>query len=151
MLNDDINQSIFSFLSIKEVYQIKINIQQLNIDILFYCKNTNIEKIIGINNAVAYGFLEVVKFFHSIGKNCDDLMDLASLRGNLNILQYLHSIGKNGDVNAINLASLNGHLEVVKYLFSIGKDCTEDAMDYASRNGHNDIVKYLTKIFICLL
>ena len=48
-------------------------------------------------------------------------MDNISKNGNLEIVKYLHSMGKNCTTKAIDNASFNGHLEVVKYLHSIGK------------------------------
>ena len=45
-----------------------------------------------INKASEYGHLEVVKYLHSIGKNCTaDAMDEASKHGHLEVVEYLHS------------------------------------------------------------
>ena len=49
-------------------------------------------------------------------------MDMASFYGHLEVVKYLHSIKKDCTEYAMNYASKNVHLEVVKYLHSIKKD-----------------------------
>ena len=96
----------------------------------------------------------------SIGKECttEVPMDLASKGGHLEVVKYLHSIGKEcsfyyrGETewitDAMNLASRGGHLEVVKYLHSIGKKCTTKTMELASTSGNVEVVKFLYSIGI---
>jgi serine/threonine protein kinase len=64
----------------------------------------------------------------------------------LEIVKYLHSIGKECTTFAMDEASFNEHLEIVKYLHSIGKECTTSAMNWASSNGHLEIVEFLKTI-----
>lgn len=72
-------------------------------------------------------------------------IDKASKNGHLDVVKYLHSINKDCTVDAMDFASKNGHLDVVKYLHSINKDCTVEAVNWASMNGHLDVVKYLNR------
>ena len=100
-----------------------------------------------MDDASNYGHIEIVKFLHSIGKDCTTkAMDWASKNGHLEIVKYLHSIGKEYTEWAMDWASENGHLEVVKFLHSIGAHCTRSAMDWASENGHLEVVKFLHSI-----
>jgi hypothetical protein len=114
MSSTDINQIIYSYLPLEEA----LNIPDIKIKV--YCKYTQLEKSINMNLASRNGHLEVVKYLHSIGKECT--------------------------TSAMDWASKNGHLEVVKYIHSIGKGCTVLAMDWSSRNGHLDVVEYLHSI-----
>ena len=162
MLTNDIFQIILSYLSINQVYYIKKNINlittlkftqtglllgKLDVDIQLYCKYTKIENLFSMNRASKYGYLEVIKYFHSIGRKCtDEAMDYASYNGHIDVLRYLHSIGANCTVDAMNYASNTGYLNVVKYLHSIGAKCTVNAMNWASMKGHIDVVMYLHSI-----
>ena len=122
MLTYNTIQLVYSYLSLDEVYRInKIKITNdkiFYVNIPLYCKYTKIN--ITMDRASENGYLEVIKYLHSIGKECTD--------------------------NAMDFASENGYLEVIKYLHSIGKVCTTYAMDWASRNDHLEVVKYLHRI-----
>jgi len=96
--------------------------------------------------ACEYGYLNVLMVRKDelvIDEKC---MDMAARYGNLNIVRYLHSIGKDCTKNAMDSAAMYGHLEVVKYLHSIGEECTTDAIDWAATYGHLDVVEYLHSI-----
>ena len=80
---------------------------------------------------------------HESGRNIPYAMNWASEYGYLEVVKYLHSVGKECTTDAINWASMNGHLSMVKYLHSIGKECTTSAMDLASENGHLEVVRFL--------
>ncbi len=43
-------------------------------------------------------------------------MDLASSNGYIEVVKFLHSIGVQCTTYAINMARKNGHLEIVKFL-----------------------------------
>ena len=100
MLPTDLEQIIWSYMTLNEVYERK---DVLNINFPLYCKYTKIEKEYTINRASLNGHLEIVKYLHKIGKDCTTY--------------------------AIDWASKNGHREIVKFLNSIGKKCTNDAIN----------------------
>jgi ankyrin repeat protein len=97
--------------------------------------------------AAEKGHLEVVKYLHSIGKDCTTRgTTLAAADGHLEVLKYLHEIGKEFTTSAMDVACQYGRLEIVKYLHSIGEDCTMYGRDYATLNGHREVVEYLFSI-----
>ena len=135
IMPDVLMQIVAEYLPINDFLHIRDNIaKKLNINIL---KNTKSVNLPSIDNASREGHLEVVKYLHSIGKECTtNAMDYASSRGHIEVVQYLHSIGKECTTRAIDFAGRNGHLEVVKYLHSIGKKFT---MAYVSREVHIEV------------
>src|SRR6187399_764980 len=95
--------------------------------ILFYLDNIDIcielkryyplKSKISIEEASRDGHLEIVKYLHATGTDCNAyVMILASCRGHLEIVKYLHYINVKCPTDAMNMASTYGHLEVIKYL-----------------------------------
>ena len=121
LLNIELNEKIIkNIFSSGKLEQIKYLIEQKE----FIWKNEYFDE------AASNGHLDVVKFLHSIGKDCTtNAMDDASNYGHIEIVKFLHSIGKDCTTKAMDWASENGHLEVVKFLHSIGAPCTTDAMN----------------------
>ena len=109
--------------------------------ILKLSENIDSETIIQEDN------LQLLQILYNSGFKFDDKpMKLASVYGYLDIVKFFHSIGCKSTSFAIDWACFNGHLDVVEYLHSIGYKPTSDAMEFASRNGHLEIVKFLHKI-----
>ena len=111
------------YLDINEYYAIK---DDLKLSVSYYCKNV---KLITQENNMIWaslnGYIELLKYFHSVGEDCTtEAMDVSCLKGHLKIVQYLHSIKKDCTTKAMYYASFNGHLRLVKYLHKIGKDCS---------------------------
>lgn len=87
-------------------------------------------------NILTNNKLELLKFVYDkklINIHYTNAMDNASKYGYIDIVKYFHEIGKDCTEWAMDYASSSGHIEVVKYLHEIGKDCSKWAMDWASR------------------
>lgn len=101
-----------------------------------------------MDNAARFGYLDTVKWFHSIGAKCTTwAIDAAAYRGHLNVIKWLHKNRIEGcTIKASRLAAENGHLNIVRWLH---KNKTElfntGAMDKAATNGRLEVVKWLHK------
>ncbi len=145
-LPQDLQYVCIEFLDWKEYYKL---CKHMNIDFRFsvYFRNNNqiliIDEICDKNE----GYLEVVKFLHSINvPYTEDAIDLASYNGHLDVVKFLHSINAPFTYYAMDWASENGHLDVVKFLYSINAPYSQLAMDWASAKGHLEVVKFLRSI-----
>jgi ankyrin repeat protein len=70
-------------------------------------------------------------------------MNWACKNGHLEVVKYLHSVGKDCTTDDMDWASSNGHIEIVRFLHSINAKCTTYAMILASENGHLNVVTFL--------
>jgi len=98
------------------------------------------------DEACKYGYLNVLierKDEMVIDEKC---MDWAARYGHLDVVRYLHSIGKDCTTKAMDNTAWGGHFDVVNYLHFIGKDCTEQAMDWAAGDGNLEVLEYLRSI-----
>jgi hypothetical protein len=91
------------------------------------------------------------KYLKDRSKIFKNVVDCASFYGHLDVVKYLHSICKECSVCAIYFAILNGYLEIVKYLHKnyikvFDKIVMNYAINYASMNEHLEVLKYLKSI-----
>lgn len=94
--------------------------------------------------AAAGGFLDIVKYLHSIGMPFHyDAITLAAWNGHFNVVKYLHSNGCKLISNATAYSALGGHLEIVKYLHENGCYWSDFTFTYAIRSGNVEIIKYV--------
>lgn len=98
-----------------------------------------------VEKACQNGHLDIVKFFHSIGKVTPGatFIDMACSSGHIHIVEFLHSISCGFTSNAICWASGGGFLDLVKYLVSIGAVPSNEAINLAADNGRVQVVIYL--------
>ncbi|EGG24530.1 hypothetical protein DFA_02773 [Cavenderia fasciculata] len=106
-----------------------------------------------VDDAAAYGHLDILKFFYSEGfRLCRQVdphngMALAAENGHLACVEFIHS--RNPDVvttDAMDLAAKNGHLSIVSFLHRNRKEgCTQKALEAALSNGHLSVAKYLVE------
>ena len=95
------------------------------------------------------GFLNVVKYLHSIGKNCTTAaMDGASTNGHLHVVKYLHSIGKNCTTSAMDFAAAFNQKDVLRFLNSVNQKSTKNGLKWALANGHFETACYLELIHV---
>ena len=95
--------------------------------------------------AARYGHLELVKYFHSIGKVYSPMaIELANMNGHSEVVKYLYEVV---DIectdSAMEWATYNGYLKIVKYLHSKGAKCTTEAMELATSYGYHEVAKFL--------
>ncbi len=83
--------------------------------------------------------LESSKFYRK------PVMDWAAMNGHLNVVKFLHSIGKDCTPCAIDWATRNGHIDVVQFLLSFDKPYTEYATYWAFKFSHLHILQILIK------
>jgi hypothetical protein len=98
---------------------------------------------INMNYACQIGNLELVKYLHSIGKDCSErAMNYACIYGHLDIVKYLHSIRKNITGDHMYIAIYNKHFEILEYLCNF--------IDYQPRNnyGSSDLIRNLLEHYI---
>ena len=112
----------------------------------FICENIklNFYSACMMDAAACAGSIEIVKYFHSINRDCSDVaMSQAAVKGDLECVRYLYSIGKSCLPYAIDNACMLGHREVVKFLVSRDMPFTIKAMEQSLRMGMGDILEML--------
>ncbi len=120
------------------------------IDIIVH--HPKFDKNTALQYACKSGYLDLVKYFISVGATTNWGIQDASENGHLDVVKYLITIGYDARKIydwALQSASENGHLSVVKYLASLGANDAhtfEWALQRASWKGHLPIVKYLTSL-----
>jgi len=84
---------------------------------LLHTKGFSIYKKTG-NTEILKIFYKIQNYTYNIENELYPI-DIAVKNGHLEVVKYLHGIGKDCDKGTINLAAKNGHLKVVKYLRDI--------------------------------
>lgn len=97
-----------------------------------------------LQNACAGGHFELLKFLMQNGvKPTVDTINCASKYGKFEIVKFLISEGISPTPDTANKACIGGNLEIVKYLFQHEVEPSPDAIEFASTHGHLDIVNFL--------
>ena len=101
-------------------------------------------------NASKNGYLKMVKYLIKKGAKIDDnILCVASGKGNYNIIKYLFKKVENADLKnyfPLCSASGNGHLNIVKFLILNGvhaDSCNNWSLLWSAENNHINVVKYL--------
>jgi hypothetical protein len=99
--------------------------------------------------AILYGNINIVKFLHSIGIECNTrMMSEACYKSHLDIIKYFHEIGIEYDKCRFTTAIESNNLNVIKLLYETSKVCIKNTsyyMDYACKLNRIKIARYIAK------
>ena len=105
----------------------------------------------GLDYAVMYDELPIVKYFVELGANVNrpgyySILSEAVKTKNIDMVRYLVDSGANihhSDDLALMTAALVGDLEIVRFLVDSGSQMLDDALIKATMHGRTKIVEYL--------